>query len=59
MSVSTLHLLIEQTFAAADSYWMCADDIIKHSSTLVDWSLDIGRTEIAYTSSLWGGKSSN
>lgn len=52
MSVSTLHLLIEQTFAAADSYWMCADDIIKHSSTLVDWSLDIGRTEIAYTSSL-------
>lgn len=52
MTVTTLHLLIRQTFAAADSYWVCADDIIKHSSTLVDWSLDTGRTEVAYTSSV-------
>lgn len=28
MTVPTLHLLSEQTFAVADSYWVCEDDIL-------------------------------
>lgn len=31
MTVPTFHLLSEQTFALADSYWMCGDDILFHT----------------------------
>lgn len=31
MTDSTLHLLSEQTFALADSYWMFGDDILLHT----------------------------
>lgn len=47
MTVPTLHVLSEQTFAVADSYWMCGNDVLLNTT----W-IGLSKDESTYPSNI-------